>query len=38
VLADKLAEIEKLIREFGFPNGINKLYAFKYGKGTVFNI
>jgi hypothetical protein len=33
VVADKLIEIEKLIREFGFPNGINKFYAFKYGKG-----
>ena len=32
IIGDKLKEIEKLIREFGFPNGINKFYAFKYGK------
>ena len=35
VMADKIIEIEKLVREFGFPNGINKFYAFKYGKGKI---
>lgn len=34
VMVDKLKEIEKLVREFGFPNGINKFYAFKYGKSN----
>lgn len=29
-----LKDIEKLIRQFAFPNGINKFYAFKYGKGN----
>lgn len=37
VVADKLTEIERLIREFGFPNAINKFYAFKYGKGILFD-
>jgi hypothetical protein len=32
VMCDKLKEMEKLVKEFGFPNGVNKFYAFKYGK------
>lgn len=31
-MGDKLKEMEKLVKEFGFPNGVNKFYAFKYGK------
>jgi hypothetical protein len=34
VVGDKLKDIEKLVKEFGFPNGINKFYAFKYGKSS----
>ncbi len=33
ILGDNIKRIEALIKDFGFPRGINKFYAFKYGKG-----